>query len=613
MNIFSKWFGSKDKKEQKEEIAEEVYFIEDEPLVFDDPAPTEVHFNESESVQKVKDEKKSSEPNNLLEAIHFVVVNRGGDYLQSRGFINILSDYQVFKDFPAAKHIILNMQANGFIGKILQVSNWGIESKAIAAKYSTEFGAKEDIVLYLVQCIGYGLGYSNVIPKHYEKEEVSQSGNSDSTISIPQQPTNNTPSHKPPQPSQFGPYDPKSDLADYDYPTLDLLEDHSSDKDIISVKSILSTPDFQGTSMQLPCAIGKKENGDILMFDLANNPHFMISGSSGMGVSIFFNALITSLLYKKHPAEIKFVMVDPKKIEFSLYKPLENHFLAKLPDRESIVTDMSRVTETFISLEKEVEARQELLKNASVRTIKDYNEKFCDRKLNPNDGHRYMPYIVIFIDEYDDLTRSCGRFMESSLEKITQMGRATGISLIISILRPVGTVISSAIKANIMGRISFRVTSSNESRNILGQAGAEKLMRPGDMILYNGVDLIKGRCAYMELSEVNRINDFIKNQQGYSSGYELPDPNTEDPGQPSSIDINHLDPLFEDAARLVVFNQSGSTSLIQRKFAIGYNRAERMMDQLEKAGVVGTAMGSKPREVLVLDEVSLNNLLANLR
>ena len=321
MNIFSKWFGSKDKKEQKEEIAEEVYFIEDEPLVFDDPAPTEVHFNESESVQKVKDEKKSSEPNNLLEAIHFVVVNRGGDYLQSRGFINILSDYQVFKDFPAAKHIILNMQANGFIGKILQVSNWGIESKAIAAKYSTEFGAKEDIVLYLVQCIGYGLGYSNVIPKHYEKEEVSQSGNSDSTISIPQQPTNNTPSHKPPQPSQFGPYDPKSDLADYDYPTLDLLEDHSSDKDIISVKSILSTPDFQGTSMQLPCAIGKKENGDILMFDLANNPHFMISGSSGMGVSIFFNALITSLLYKKHPAEIKFVMVDPKKIEFSLYTP----------------------------------------------------------------------------------------------------------------------------------------------------------------------------------------------------------------------------------------------------------------------------------------------------
>lgn len=594
MNIFSKWFGSKDIEEHEDKVEETVCVIESEQDFFPDPQ-------------------------NLPEAFRYVVRKWGADYLRNRSLINILNDFQVLKDIPAAKHILLNMQTNGYIEKISVITNWELESKSISTKYSNEFGAKEDIVLYLVQCIGYGLQICSKMPKLAEPEETNTNPletPNPTTNNVPPTP-NNTPSvPNNPQQTPLGPYDPKKDLDNYSYPTIDLLDDYPSNDGTVSLKSVLSCPEFQNTPMQLPCAIGKKDNGDILMFDLIDTPHIMVSGSSGMGVSIFFNTLISSLLFKKHPAEVKFVMVDPKKIEFSLYKPIENNFLAIIPDKEPIITDMSNVTDTFASLAKEIDSRQELLSMASVRSIKDYNRKFCDRKLNPYDGHRYLPYIILLIDEYDELTRMCGRLMESSLEKITKMGRATGICVILSILRPVGTVISSAIKANMFGRISFRVPSPNDSRNILGQSDAEKLQRPGDMIFSDGISFIKGKCAYMELSEVERINDYIKNQQGYLSAYELPNPNEEEslsPFQQNDIDMQHLDPLFEDAARLIVREQSGSTSLVQRKFAIGYNRCGRMLEQMEKAGIVGPYKGSKPREVLIKDEYSLNLILNKYR
>ena len=601
MSIFSKWFGSKDTEEQKDEIAEEV------------------------CSNDVEQDEIMPDPQNVPEAMRYVVLKWGADYLKNRSLLNILNDFQVLKDIPAAKHILLNMQSNGYIEKIALSTNWSLDARAIATRYSTEFGAKEDIVIYLVECLGYGLKYTTEEPRICKEEEapLPQFTNpaSQEVKFAPQQnkhQTNNitppqpAPQKQTPQPVPIGPYDPKHDLENYRYPSLDLLTDYNSNDTIISLKSILSSKDYQYTSMLLPCAIGQNENGEVMMFDLADNPHIMVSGSSGMGVSIFFNTLITSLLYKKHPAEIKFVMIDPKKIEFSLYQPLEKHFLASIPNNEPIITDMLNVSDTFLALSREIDSRQELLRKASIRSIKDYNKKFCDRKLNINEGHRYLPYIILLVDEYDELVRSCGRSMESSLEKITKMGRATGICVILTILRPVGTVISSAIKTNMLGRISFRVSSANDSRNILGHSGAEKLQRPGDLIYSDGINIVNGRCAYMELSEVERINDYIKNQLGYISPYGLPDPNMEEYEEPH-VDMQHLDPLFEDSARLIVINQSGSTSLIQRKFAIGYNRANRLMDQLEKAGVVGAAFGSKPREVMIQDENSLNNLLAFLR
>ena len=365
--------------------------------------------------------------------------------------------------------------------------------------------------------------------------------------------------------------------------------------------------------MELPCAIGKKENGEILMFDLAEAPHLMVSGASGMGVSVFFNTIITSLLYKKHPAEMKLVLIDPKKIEFSLYNPLKYYFLAGLSDSDPIMSDMGRMSEVILSLLRLMENRLELFKDAGVRNIKDYNRKFCQRQLNPVKRHHYLPYIVVMIDEYDVISANYGKVIETPLENISRTGRTVGIHLIISVQRPVGTVISSGIKANISSRIAFRVTSVNESRNILGIGGAEKLQRPGEMIYTNGIDLVNSKCAFIDTEEIDRVNDYIGNQRGYNIVYELPPYMVDVNTSTYDVDMAHLDPLFEDAARLVIFEQSCSTSMIQRKFAIGYNRADRLISQLEKAGVVGAALGAKPREVLIHDEYSLNNLLASLR
>ena len=387
---------------------------------------------------------------------------------------------------------------------------------------------------------------------------------------------------------------------------------------VVSMESILNSKKFQETTMELPCAMGKTITNEVFMFDLAKAPHLLVAGATGQGKSVGLNAILTSLLYKKHPAEM-IVLVDPKMVEFSVYKTIERHFLAALPEEvdSPIITDTTKVVRTLNSLCVEMDARYELLMAAGERNIKDYNKKFKERKLNPEKGHRYMPYIVVVIDEYGDLIMTAGKEIELPIARIAQKARAVGIHMIIATQRPTTNIITGTIKANFPGRIAFKVSQGIDSKTILDRMGANQLIGRGDMLYLQGNDPIRVQCAFVDTPEVVDINKFIASQQGYGGPYELPEPKMEESdmggGESADVDLTHLDPLFEDAARLIVSNQSGSTSLIQRKFAIGYNRAGRLMDQLEKAGVVGAAMGSKPREVMVLDEVSLNNLLSNLR
>ena len=382
----------------------------------------------------------------------------------------------------------------------------------------------------------------------------------------------------------------------------------------VSMESILNSKKFQETTMELPCAVGKTITNEVFMFDLAKAPHLLVAGATGQGKSVGLNAIITSLLYKKHPAELKIVLVDPKKVEFSVYSSIEKHFLAKVPDdgEEPIITDVTKVIRTLNSLCKEMDTRYDLLKIAQARNIKEYNKKFIERQLNPEHGHKYMPYIVVVIDEFGDLIMTAGKEVELPIARIAQLARAVGIHMIIATQRPTTNIITGTIKANFPSRIAFRVGAMIDSRTILDRPGAQQLIGRGDMLYLNGGEPVRVQCAFVDTPEVERISQFIAQQQGYSTAFELPEPDTDEGegGESRDVDMQHLDPMFEDAARLIVREQSGSTSLIQRKFAIGYNRAGRLMDQLEKAGIVGAAHGSKPREVLIMDEMSLENLLS---
>ena len=387
---------------------------------------------------------------------------------------------------------------------------------------------------------------------------------------------------------------------------------------IVSMESILNSKKFQETTMELPCAMGKTITNEVFMFDLTKAPHLLVAGATGQGKSVGLNAILTSLLYKKHPAEMKIVLVDPKMVEFSIYKTIERHFLAALPEKveNPIITDTSKVVRTLNSLCVEMDARYELLMTAGERNIKDYNKKFKERRLNPEKGHRFMPYIVVVIDEYGDLIMTAGKEIELPIARIAQKARAVGIHMIIATQRPTTNIITGTIKANFPGRIAFKVSQGIDSKTILDRMGANQLIGRGDMLYLQGNDPIRVQCAFVDTPEVVDINDFIASQQGYSEPYELPEPKMDDGdggGEARDVDMSHLDPMFEDAARLIVLSQSGSTSLIQRKFSIGYNRAGRLMDQLEKAGVVGPAIGSKPRDVLIQDEVTLSNLISSLK
>ncbi len=389
---------------------------------------------------------------------------------------------------------------------------------------------------------------------------------------------------------------------------------------IVSMESILNSKKFQETQMELPCALGKTITNEVYMFDLAKAPHLLVAGATGQGKSVGLNAIVTSLLYKKHPAEMKIVLVDPKKVEFSIYNPLINHFLAKVPDEDAdpIITDVTKVVRTLNSLCKLMDTRYDLLKEVGARNIKEYNKKFIDRRIPPRGGHGFMPYIVVIIDEFGDLIMTAGKEIELPIARIAQLARAVGIHMVIATQRPTTTIITGNIKANFPARIAFKVSAGIDSKTILDRTGAQQLIGRGDLLaLVGGSEPVRVQCAFVDTPEVERINDFIADQQSYGTPFELPEPDTPETdfgeGGSNEVDMMHLDPLFEDAARLIVLNQTGSTSLIQRKFAIGYNRAGRLMDQLEKAGVVGAAMGSKPREVMIQDEMSLNNLLNNLK
>ena len=394
------------------------------------------------------------------------------------------------------------------------------------------------------------------------------------------------------------------------------IEVPNSDPKIVSMQSVIGSKKFQESTYDLPIAFGKTISNEVFMVDLCKMPHVLVAGATGQGKSVGLNAIITSLLYKKHPAELKFVLIDPKKVEFSIYSTIEKHFLAKLPDgEEAIITDFTKVVQTLNSLCIEMDTRYDLLKMAHVRNIKEYNTKFINRQLNPEKGHKYMPYIVVIIDEFGDLIMTAGKEVELPIARIAQLARAVGIHMIIATQRPTTNIITGTIKANFPARVAFRVAAMMDSRTILDRPGANQLIGRGDMLFLQGSDPVRVQCAFVDTPEVEQITNYICRQQGYPTAFCLPEYVGDDNGDNGvgDVDMNHLDPMFEDAARLVVIHQQGSTSLIQRKFSIGYNRAGRIMDQLEKAGIVGPTQGSKAREVLCMDETDLEMRLNNLQ
>jgi DNA segregation ATPase FtsK/SpoIIIE, S-DNA-T family len=391
------------------------------------------------------------------------------------------------------------------------------------------------------------------------------------------------------------------------------IEVPNQNPEVVSMYSILRSAKFQESKFDLAIARGKTISNETFVIDLAKMPHLLVAGATGQGKSVGLNAIITSLLYKKHPAQLKFVLVDPKKVELTLYTKLEKHFLAKLPDtNEAIITDTQKVINTLNSLCIEMDSRYDLLKAAHVRNLKEYNEKFIARRLNPNKGHKFLPYIIVVIDEFADLIMTAGREIETPIARLAQLARAIGIHLIIATQRPTTNIITGVIKANFPARIAFRVSSMIDSRTILDTPGANQLIGRGDMLISTGNDLVRVQCAFIDTPEIERLTDFIGNQQGYASAFMLPEYTGETADDVLDVDLQKRDEMFEDAAWLVVQHQQGSTSLIQRKFSIGYNRAGRIMDQLEAAGIVGPSEGSKARQVLIMDEVSLTKIFASL-
>ncbi len=384
--------------------------------------------------------------------------------------------------------------------------------------------------------------------------------------------------------------------------------------EMVPMRSILNTEKWSQTTMDLPIALGKTISNEVFIADLAKMPHLLVAGATGQGKSVGINAILVSLLFKKHPAQLKFVLVDPKKVELTLFNRIERHFLAKLPgEADAIITDTKKVVNTLNSLCIEMDQRYDLLKDAQVRNLKEYNDKFVKRKLNPNNGHRFLPFIVLVVDEFADLMMTAGKEVEAPIARLAQLARAIGIHLVLATQRPSVNIITGTIKANFPARLAFRVLSKIDSRTILDSGGADQLIGRGDMLLSTGSDLIRLQCAFVDTPEVDRISEYIGNQRGYADAYQLPEYIDEaGEGSKADFDPNERDKFFEDAARLIVMHQQGSTSLIQRKLKLGYNRAGRIIDQLEAAGIVGPFEGSKAREVLYPDEYSLEQFLNSM-
>ena len=389
------------------------------------------------------------------------------------------------------------------------------------------------------------------------------------------------------------------------------IEVPNKKKSIVSMKSLLSSKKYIESNMELPIAIGKTISNETFIVDLTKMPHLLMAGATGQGKSVGINAILTSILYKKHPAEVKFVLVDTKKIELSIYNKIERHYLAKLPESEdAIIIENDKVINTLNSLCREMDKRYELLKDAMSRNIKEYNVKFISRKLNPENGHTFLPYIVLVIDEFADLIMTAGKEVETPLARLAQLSRAVGIHLIIATQRPSVSVITGLIKANFPARIAFRVTSKIDSRTILDTGGAEQLIGRGDLLYSQSNDLTRIQCGFIDTPEVDKLSDFIGSQTGYGSAYILPEYSKEEINSSSEISLDDRDSMFNEAARVIVSNQQGSASLLQRKLKLGYNRAGRLIDQMEDAGIVGPFDGSKPRQVLISDLNSLESLLS---
>lgn len=392
------------------------------------------------------------------------------------------------------------------------------------------------------------------------------------------------------------------------------IEVPNKNREMVSIRSVFATPGFAKTDKELPIVMGKTISNEVMVIDLAKMPHLLVAGATGQGKSVGLNVILTSLLYKRHPSQLKFVLVDPKKVEMSLFSKIERHYLAKLPNsEEAIITDTKKVVHTLNSLCIEMENRYEILKDAGTRNLKEYNAKFIARKLNPKEGHRFLPYIVLVIDELADLMMTAGKEVETPIARLAQLARAIGIHLVVATQRPSVNVITGVIKANFPARLSFRVTSKVDSRTILDTGGADQLVGQGDMLFSTGSDIIRIQCPFVDTPEIEKICEFIGSQRGYDSAYMLPEYEGDDENGVADIDLSERDALFEEAARLIVMHQQGSTSLIQRKLKLGYNRAGRLIDQLEAAGIVGAFEGSKAREVLVKDEMSLEQLLNGLK
>ena len=392
------------------------------------------------------------------------------------------------------------------------------------------------------------------------------------------------------------------------------IEVPNKKKSIVSMKSLLSSKKFIESDMELPITLGKTISNETFVVDLTKMPHLLMAGATGQGKSVGINAILTSMIYKKHPAEVKFVLVDPKKIELSIFNKIERHYLAKLSDSDdAIIIDNDKVINTLNSLCIEMDKRYELLKDAMTRNIKEYNEKFISRKLNPENGHTFLPYIVLVIDEFADLIMTAGKEVETPLARLAQLSRAVGIHLIIATQRPSVNVITGLIKANFPARIAFRVTSKIDSRTILDTGGAEQLIGRGDLLYSQSNELTRIQCGFIDTSEVEKLSDYVGSQTGYTSAYILPEFSKEDGKDSSNISLEDRDSMFEEAARVIVSNQQGSASLLQRKLKLGYNRAGRLIDQMEDAGIVGPFEGSKPRQVLITDLNSLESLLSEIK
>lgn len=392
------------------------------------------------------------------------------------------------------------------------------------------------------------------------------------------------------------------------------IEVPNKNREMVSIRSVLATAAFQKTDKELPVALGKTISNEVMVIDLAKMPHLLVAGATGQGKSVGLNIILGSLLYKRHPSQLKFVLVDPKKVEMSLFSKIERHYLAKLPNSdEAIITDTKKVVYTLNSLCIEMENRYEMLKDAGAKNLKEYNAKFVSRKLNPKEGHRFLPYIVLVIDELADLMMTAGKEVETPIARLAQLARAIGIHLVVATQRPSVNVITGVIKANFPARLSFRVMSKIDSRTILDTGGADQLVGMGDMLLSAGSDVVRLQCPFVDTPEIEKVCEYIGSQRGYDSAYLLPEFQGEEENGASDVDLSERDALFEEAAKLIVMHQQGSTSLIQRKLKLGYNRAGRLIDQLEAAGIVGPFEGSKAREVLIKDEMSLEQLLNGLK